>query len=99
MFRVIKIFSYNHIYDFSHKYFRTFECQINRYERIKEQMNANHKYETRVKPKIYTELKKKKKKKIGKSIFCCNVRKKFVSDISLFPAKLLQRVSELSILK
>ena len=59
-----------------------FQCRIIRYERTKEYMNANHKYETIVKPKSYIEFKKKKKKdkKGGKIIFFCNVGKMFVSD-------------------
>ena len=50
MFRIIKIFLYNHTHDFYQEYLKIFECQINRHERTKEYMNANHKFETRVKP-------------------------------------------------
>ena len=55
MLRIIEIFSYNHTYDFYQEYLRIFECQINRYERTKEYMNANYKYETRVQPNGYIE--------------------------------------------
>ena len=51
MLRIIEVFSYNHRYDFYQEYLRIFMCQINRYERTKEHMNANHKYDTRVKTK------------------------------------------------
>ena len=62
MFRVIKKFSYNHTNNFFKEYLRIFECQVNRYERTKECMNANHKYETKVKPKNYVEYFEKIKK-------------------------------------
>ena len=53
-------------------------------------MNANYKYETKVKPIIYIEYIKKKK---GGIIFLGNVGKMFVSDIPLSLAKILQKVS------
>ena len=59
------MFSYNYTYDFYQEYLRIFECQINRYEKTKEYMNVNHKYETRVKPKIYIKYLKEKKRKKG----------------------------------
>ena len=46
---IIQVFAQNHGYDFYQKYSRIFKCQIDRYERAKEYMNANHKYETKVK--------------------------------------------------
>ena len=49
---LLDLFKYLQIikHDFYHdvKYLRIFEYQINKYERIKEYMNANHKFETRV---------------------------------------------------
>ena len=41
------MFSYKYTYDFYQEYLRIFECQINRYEKTKEYMNANHKYDKR----------------------------------------------------
>ena len=58
------MFSYNYTYDFYQEYLRIFECQINKYERNK-YMNANQKYETRVKPKSYIGYSEKKGKKKG----------------------------------
>ena len=62
MFRIVKIFSYNHRYDFFQEYLRTFECQINRYEKTKENMYANHKNDTKLKTKINFEYLKRKRK-------------------------------------
>ena len=61
MFRGIKK-KYNHTHKFFQEYLRIFECQIYRYERTKEYMNANHKYETRVKTNAYIEYEIRKKK-------------------------------------
>ena len=63
------MFSYNYAYDFYQEYLKVFDGQINRYEKTKEYMNVNHKYETRVKPKIYIEYLKKKRKQLEKSNF------------------------------
>ena len=60
------MFSYNYTYDFYQEYLKIFDGQINRYYKTKEYMNVNHKYETRVKPKIYIEYLKKEKKTTGK---------------------------------
>ena len=64
------MFTHNHTYEFYQKYFRIFECQINRHERTQEYMNENHKYETKVKPISYIGyLKKIKRKEKGKNYF------------------------------
>ena len=60
MFRIVKIFSYNYKYDFYQEYIRTFECQINRYEKTLENMYANQKNDTRLKTKINIEYLKGK---------------------------------------
>ena len=91
MFRIIKIFSYNHKYNFYQEYLRIFVCEINRYERTKEHMNANHKYDTRVKTKIKIEYLKKKK-----NSFVIKGKCSFLIPLSL--AKILQKVSEARIL-
>ena len=76
------MFTHNHTYEFYQKYFRIFECQINRYERTQEYMNENHKYEIKVKPISCIGCLKKKIKinEKGKIIFFCNLGKMFVSD-------------------
>ena len=63
------MFSYNYTYDFYQEYLRIFKCQINRYVKTEEYMNVNHKYETRVKQKIYIEYLKEKKRGGGKVTF------------------------------
>ena len=50
------------------KYLRIFQCQINRYERTKGYMNANHKFDTRV---VLTFLGNEKE-----LILCCRNRER-----------------------
>ena len=44
------MFAHNHTNDFYQeaKYLKIFEYQVNRYERTKEYLNANHKFDARV---------------------------------------------------